>query len=244
MLWGKAPYLHKIVQLRKITLLALKCDYTLTSPSADPVAKNSSFGSNAMHFTATEDSCAVNLWRNVLCLKSHRQTIPFRPAEIKSWCWEAYSKLVPPFSWQTNAKSQDRNAIMRETIINVVIKFLALLYLQCMTALRCGISVSHRTTLRDSELWPVVAKTLEDPRKTKSDVPLLWHWCVWNADRDKQIRYFSLDNNKIQLFLTKKGRWGVEPPPRRSVHKATWPSPSATPNLFPWLLKRRRFTFA
>lgn len=39
----------------------IKRGYTLTSPSADPVAKNSSFGSNAMHFTATEDSCAVNL---------------------------------------------------------------------------------------------------------------------------------------------------------------------------------------
>ena len=79
---------------------------TLISPSADPVAKNSSFGSRAMHFTATEDSCAVNLWRNVRCLKSQRQTTPFRPADIRSWCCAAYNKLVPPFSWHTKAKKK------------------------------------------------------------------------------------------------------------------------------------------
>ena len=63
--------------------------FTLISPSAEPVTKNSSLGSRAMHLTATEDSWAVNLWRSVRCLKSHRQTSPLRPADINSWCWPA-----------------------------------------------------------------------------------------------------------------------------------------------------------
>ena len=79
-------------------------------------------------------------------------------------------------------------------------------YLQWMTALRWGINVSHKTTLRDSELWPVVASTLDDPRKTKSEVPLLWHWwdCIKGSTKWLSIYMQTNQITNRNKFLRKK----------------------------------------
>lgn len=70
---------------------------TFMLPSAEPVVKNSSQGSRARALMA--ESCAWNVWISCLCLMSKMQTHPFRPPDIRSWCFGAYWSTVAPWSW-------------------------------------------------------------------------------------------------------------------------------------------------
>jgi hypothetical protein len=158
--------------------LGTETPHILMSPSADPVAKYSSCGSIAIHLTAF--SCAVNLCRIAFDLTSIRQTSPRFPAEISTWCWGANTKLLDPWSWQVNATTK---------------------------AFPWGRIESQMQTFLLSELWPAVANKLHDPKKTKSLMPLLWHWRV-----KKGLVAFVLSPT-----------W----------NKLRFPSESATPNLFP-----------
>lgn len=50
--------------------------------------------------------------------------------------------------------------------------------LQATNDFFCGSNVSQRPTFLLSELWPAVATKLHEPKNTKSEMPLLWHWYV------------------------------------------------------------------
>lgn len=144
---------------------------TRISPSADPVTKCSSCGSMARHLIAF--SCAWNRWRSVRWRTSNMQTSPFLPAEINNWCCGAYTKLDAPCSWHANAKNDQMWIIIQKTNF-----FYKSINLHATIDFFCGNNVSHNPTFLLSELWPAVATKLHEPKNTKSEIPLLWHWYV------------------------------------------------------------------
>lgn len=111
----------------------IRTDSTLISPSADPVAKYSSCGSNAIHLTAL--SCATYLCLITFDLISIMHTSPRFPVEIIIWCWGANTKLLDPWSWHVKATTK---------------------------ALPCGSIESQIATFLLSELWPAEKKNFND----------------------------------------------------------------------------------
>lgn len=93
-----------------------------------------------------------------------------------------------------------------------------------------------------SEEWPAVATMLQEPKKTKSLVTLLWHWWDWKRERFRKSTRAAQLEKKWQALLTKKDRLSLEESP--TWNKLSFPSPSATPNLLPCWLKRTRVTLA
>ena len=138
---------------------------TFMSPSAEPVTKNSSWGSRAMHLTA--DSCAWNLSLWTLCLISNTKTSPFLPPVMSNWLRGAYRIAEAPLcSWHAN---------------DVTKHFF------------WGKSVSQRAMFLWSAEWPAVMTRLEAPKNVKSLACLEWHWILCNrANKSNVIVYHSL----------------------------------------------------
>ena len=134
-----------------------KINVTLMSPSAEPVAKNSSPGSKAIHLTA--ESCAWKRSRWIRCLMSNMNTSPFFPPVRTSWFCGAYMIDAAPWcSWHAN---------------DVTAHFFV------------GIKVSQRTTFRWSVEWPAVINSDDEPKKVKSLAVLLWPWTLYEEKEIK-----------------------------------------------------------
>ena len=68
---------------------------------------------------------------------------------------------------------------------------------------RWGIKVSHSATFLPSALWPTVQKRLELPAwKSKSLVPLEWHWTVWKKEGN-QVNFECKRHNNYFLKVSK-----------------------------------------
>lgn len=165
------------------------------SPSADPVAKYSSWGSMAIHFTWL--SCAENLWRMVLERTSMRQTSPFFPAEMSTWCCGAKTKLVAPWSWHVNATT---NALPWGKIESQMHTFL----LSELCPAEEKFYLVFFIFLNKYGNIPVASK-LQEPKKTKSLMPLLWHWCICLQSQSwKKIEIILFSIWKVYCWFLKK----------------------------------------
>ena len=174
---------------------------TLISPSADPVIKNSSLGSRAIHLTATDDSWAVNLWRKVLCLKSHMHTSPLRPADINNWCWLAYNKLVPPFSWHAKAVDKYKTPLLQTAAIKFAKKVTYNELLPCAEASVCP-TRPHYGILSYGQLWP---RRWKIPRKRN---PTFLCCGIGLTTREKLINFCECIPHSRQIYIIRTMRLG------------------------------------
>lgn len=154
--------------------------FTLISPSAAPVTKNSSCGSNAKHRIG--ESCNCDRYISLRCLRSNIKAYPFFPADISNWCCGAYSILEAPWSWHWKPSHSKEHFTCVHCHLSST-KFV-LMYLQVTRAFFCGSNESHNATFLLSDECPAVATKLHEPKNTKSLVTLLWHWYVWNWNEE------------------------------------------------------------